>query len=204
MDRPRRLRSELLGCSSSRADQPVAVTRALFTGDGMRHRRGTRTCDGCDLCCTAMGVEEIGKDMGARCPHLTGRPGESCGIYASRPSTCRAFACIWVLDDKLLPDDMQPARCGFVLASITQRDPREGADMFTVYEDPARPGAWKRPHYLHQLRRLAAGANRMVVIGAGDDAVAVIGPRGGLYHRKDHPELFPGGLTVGCPREEYR
>ena len=192
--------ADLLGSGGS--GEPVPGRR-MFVGDGMLHKVGSRTCAGCDLCCTAMGVEEIEKGMGERCRHLTGEPGRSCGIYADRPPSCLTFACLWVREEHVLPDDMNPALCGFVVAHIPQRQ-TDQAQMFTVYPDPERPDAWRRPRYLNQLKRLARITNIMVVIGAGDGARAVISPRGSILSRANRPDLFPGGLTVGCPREEYR
>jgi hypothetical protein len=79
-------------------------------GDGDTHRR----CGDCTLCCTVMGVDDYpgGKDPGVQCPDVCSR---GCRVYATRPQTCRDFACLWVQGG--LPKWMRPNKIGIVFVS---------------------------------------------------------------------------------------
>ena len=66
-----------------------------------------RACGTCVVCCKIPSIEEesLVKPAGILCPHSTG---SSCGIYESRPQTCRDFHCQWrhlsFLDENWRPD----------------------------------------------------------------------------------------------------
>ena len=72
-------------------------------------RRGQRSCDECTACCTTCAVVELGKPLNTPCPHVTAR---GCGIYDSRPGSCRAYDCAWLQGH--LPEKYRPDRCGIV------------------------------------------------------------------------------------------
>lgn len=82
------------------------------------------TCGDCTACCTTMGVAELDKAPARRCPHQCAA---GCGIYETRPPTCREFECVW-------------------LQGTFHGDPREASlrpDLFgfvLVAADPARFG----------------------------------------------------------------
>jgi hypothetical protein len=54
-----------------------------------------RECGACNVCCTALTIDDpaLQKLQGYRCPNA--QPDKSCGIYATRPDTCRTFFCGW-------------------------------------------------------------------------------------------------------------
>jgi len=52
-----------------------------------------RSCGKCKVCCTIMKVEELGKPRGTTCEMLGA---EGCSVYNQRPSSCRAFECLWL------------------------------------------------------------------------------------------------------------
>lgn len=54
-----------------------------------------RTCGACDVCCTALTIDdpEFQKPHGLSCKHLRAEHG--CGIYESRPGLCRTWFCGW-------------------------------------------------------------------------------------------------------------
>lgn len=54
-----------------------------------------RTCGSCNVCCVALTIDdpELQKLQGYRCKHA--QRDNSCGIYATRPHTCRTFFCGW-------------------------------------------------------------------------------------------------------------
>jgi len=70
-----------------------------------------RTCGPCSECCYVLGVHELGKRDFAHCTHEK----RGCGIYGTRPESCRSFQCVWLqgqLDRKDRPD-----RIGIVFAT---------------------------------------------------------------------------------------
>jgi len=54
-----------------------------------------RTCGSCNVCCVDLTIDdpELQKVQGYRCRHA--QRDNSCGIYASRPHSCRMFYCGW-------------------------------------------------------------------------------------------------------------
>ena len=50
-----------------------------------------RECGTCNVCCVALTIEDpaLTKVQGYRCPNT--RPDNLCGIYETRPDTCRTF-----------------------------------------------------------------------------------------------------------------
>lgn len=55
-----------------------------------------RECGGCNVCCVALTIDDpaLHKVQGVRCPNA--RPDNGCGIYDTRPGTCRRFLCGWM------------------------------------------------------------------------------------------------------------
>lgn len=178
------------------------AARAAHADEMMAHVTTTRTCQGCDLCCTAMGVEEIGKLPACRCPHLGGEPGQSCTVYNRRPITCREFLCLWRGSDTALPLNLKPSRVGFVVALTN--DFRSFPLLFTVHPDPEHPDAWKAPRHRETFKKLARDFNAMVVIGQHHLARHVFAPNGNEYPRARYPELFENdGGRVGVPEGDF-
>lgn len=164
----------------------------------------TRTCDGCDLCCTAASVTEIGKPAGVPCPHLTALapPGRNCLIYKIRPRSCASFVCIWRASDRALDVTFRPADCGFALWI---NDPFVWPMVITVGPDPARPDAWDRPHFRRRFKELAFDLNCAVAIGQGVLATHIFAPSGKVYSKADRPDLFvEGGREIGLPAKDFR
>jgi hypothetical protein len=54
-----------------------------------------RTCGTCNVCCVVLTIDdpELQKPQGHRCRHAN--RDNSCGIYTTRPQTCRTFHCGW-------------------------------------------------------------------------------------------------------------
>jgi uncharacterized protein len=182
---------------------PDYPTRAARADRLLAHIRTKRTCADCDLCCTAMGVEEIEKKPACRCPHLGAQPGKSCTVYETRPITCREFLCLWRGSDTLLPDNLKPSRVGFVIGLTN--DFRSRPLLFTVHPDPAHPDSWKQPRHRETFKRLAATFNAIVVVGQHHLASYVFAPNGNEYSREKHPHLFKdGGGRVGLPESDFR
>jgi hypothetical protein len=158
----------------------------------------TRSCAGCEACCTIMEVRELEKPAWAPCVHLAGGGG-GCSIWGDHPGPCKAFACLWRGSDALLPPELFPADCGFMLAL----DPSETwPTVVKVCAEAGRPDAWDTPANRALFAALAAAWNCPVaVIGEGVRASHVFAPMGGFYSRAERPELFPhdgAGLALGA------
>jgi hypothetical protein len=99
-----------------------------------------RSCGDCSLCCKLPYVHELNKSIDTWCPHA--RPGRGgCSIYATRPTTCRAYVCGWLAG--VGGDEWFPARCKMTLTDNAQ------GHLVTV--DPAFPNAWRREPYYSQI-----------------------------------------------------
>lgn len=77
-----------------------------------------KSCGPCTKCCESVPVKEIGLLPYQRCPHLHGPEHAKigCGIYQSRPHSCRLWSCLWLCSD--LEDDVRPDRAGIVIDPI--------------------------------------------------------------------------------------
>ena len=77
-------------------------------------------CGTCKVCCRVLGVEEIRKTPGEACEFLCDR---GCGIYDTRPESCRAFECAWLQmqrSPRPLPKKMRPDKCGVMFVITAQ------------------------------------------------------------------------------------
>lgn len=71
-----------------------------------------RSCNECSACCTALRVTELRKPVKEPCQHCQ-EPG--CGIYATRPESCRLYRCLW-LQGVFRPED-RPDKVGLIADS---------------------------------------------------------------------------------------
>lgn len=73
-----------------------------------------RECGSCNVCCVALTIDDpaLYKVQGYRCPNLTAQSG--CGIYPTRPHTCRAFECGWRLLKWVKPG-LRPDKTGVLV-----------------------------------------------------------------------------------------
>ena len=73
-----------------------------------------RACGTCNVCCVALTIDdpELQKVQGYRCRHA--RHDNSCGIYATRPHTCRSFHCGW-RHLKWVREPLRPDRSGVLV-----------------------------------------------------------------------------------------
>jgi hypothetical protein len=104
-------------------------------------------CGECTACCDVLGVRELGKPYFARCSHLD----KGCGIYETRPDTCRAYRCVWHLG--LLGDrpDFRPDKLGILLELNIEDKAGNKIDVFELV-----PGTMdaKRDQLKHILARI--------------------------------------------------
>lgn len=119
--------------------------------------RSTRSCGDCTGCCTIVPVPQVQKAAHERCRFLAAvAPFEAapragnCTIYADRPSSCRAWSCLWLVDMDL-PDEARPDRCGVVfdmMADVIElRNDTTGEviahPVMQAWVDPARMRAYR-------------------------------------------------------------
>ena len=110
-----------------------------------------RECGSCSQCCKTMGIVELAKPAGAWCPHRGAAVG--CSIYGSRPGSCRAFACQWLLSPDM-PQKFRPDRTRVVVAA------EDEGPRLVAYCDPANPLAWRREPVFSMLKQQATATWR--------------------------------------------
>lgn len=118
-----------------------------------------RQCGDCTLCCRLVPVAEISKADGVRCRHQGFR---GCSIYATRPLSCRAYACAW-LEDPTAADLRRPDHAGYVVDMMPDFIRVQNNDtgvierkipVVQIWLDPKRPEhwghGWNRPGHLRR------------------------------------------------------
>lgn len=116
-----------------------------------------RECGSCVACCKANSVPELEKPADVWCKHCL--VGKGCGIYSSRPESCRIFDCTWLRGE--MPIELTPraTHCVFWTPkgnpAIHVAVDRHHPDIFTEHR---RLHAWM--DYL-----LARGTGFIVFIG---------------------------------------
>jgi Fe-S-cluster containining protein len=131
-----------------------------------------RSCGDCSLCCKLPRIDAVDKPAGTWCRHCApGRGG--CTIYDSRPSSCRAFHCGWIVDADLGPE-WRPLTSKMI-AVLEQAGRR-----IAVHVDPSYPDAWRRQPYYRQLKRWSQEAvevRRQVIIHIRRKAIVILPDR---------------------------
>jgi len=150
----------------------IRARRATKAADSVT---SSRSCDGCDLCCSAPGIVELGKPPGQDCRHLAGAAGRSCSIYGTRPKVCVQFHCLWRITDRVLPAWLRPADCGFLLAF---NRPDLFPSVVTVHPDPKRPDAWQNLWAQTVFAHLAEQWNCLVAVGQAPGTSHIFCPNG--------------------------
>ena len=90
-----------------------------------------RTCGSCNVCCVALTIDdpELQKAQGYRCRHA--RRDNSCGIYATRPDTCRTFHCGW-RRLKWVRENLRPDTSGVLVQLQGEISPTDGTRRLGV------------------------------------------------------------------------
>ena len=129
---------------------------------------GGRECGECTLCCKVLEIEALAKPAGSWCPHC--KPGRGCLIYPSRPAECRAFSCLWLIND-LLGQHWKPSKSRIVLTT--------SEDGIEVRCDPGFPDAWRKEPFRSEIHQWAVSGEahdvtviviigeRIILIGSG-------------------------------------
>lgn len=114
-----------------------------------------RPCDGCTVCCSVFGVEEIGKQPWERCAHLNDR---GCSIYATRPQHCHGFYCLYQSGMGTSSD--RPDKLGVVFAVTNGPTDFTGEIEIQAYE--AVPLAFNKPEVI-KLAKTFGDKGKLVI-----------------------------------------
>lgn len=89
-----------------------------------------RSCGSCNVCCVALTIDDpdLQKVQGYRCRHL--KPDQGCGIYETRPHTCRTFFCGW-RQLKWVREPLRPDTSG-VLVQLAGETASDGTKQLGV------------------------------------------------------------------------
>jgi uncharacterized protein len=108
-----------------------------------------RTCSGCTLCCSLLGIVELKKPVFTICKHCI--IGKGCKIYEVRPQTCAGFLCSYRTSAGL-PEHWNPKVCGMVL----HREASGETDILSIICSNSAKHRWKQEPYWSDIKKMAA------------------------------------------------
>ena len=108
-----------------------------------------RTCSGCTLCCSLLGIVELKKPVFTICKHCV--IGKGCKIYEVKPQTCTDFLCSYRISADVA-EYWNPKVCGMVL----HRESNANIDMISVMCSSSAKHRWKQEPYWGDIKRMAA------------------------------------------------
>ena len=120
------------------------------------------SCDGCTACCKVLKIRELNKPGNTWCQHC--KLGEGCGIYETRPESCRVYECIWLQTQKMarpIAFELRPDKSRVVIGTTNQ-----GEDI-VLYVTPDRPDAWKQGGFVKFVDELLSRKVK-VLVSCGD------------------------------------
>lgn len=95
-----------------------------------------RECGECYACCTWLGIEELKKYTGQPCKYLQGTadPTKRCSIYATRPSACSGYYCMWRAGWGA--DGLRPYDSGILITCYeSERTPGKASATVNVFDN---------------------------------------------------------------------
>lgn len=125
------------------------------------------SCDGCTVCCKVLKIRELDKPANTWCADC--KIGIGCGIYETRPESCRVYECIWLQTqslDKPIAAALRPDRSRVVIGTTNH-----GEDV-VLYVTPERPDAWRRGEFARLVGEFK-GRGIKVLVSCGDDLQVV-------------------------------
>jgi Fe-S-cluster containining protein len=149
-----------------KAARAKAEAKRLPVVNNIRH------CDGCTVCCSVFGVEEINKQPWEKCSNLKDT---GCSIYSTRPQHCRGFYCLWQHGTGTSAD--RPDKLGVVFAPTNGPTDFTGEVEVQAYE--VIPMAFNKPEVVKIARDFEAKGK--LVIGHVHGTIGVfrfVGPPG--------------------------
>lgn len=127
-----------------------------------------RACGTCTMCCKVLQILDLDKAAGQWCKHA--KPGRGCGIYETRPGTCREFFCEWMIDGRYGPE-WKPDTAKFVVSPLLSDS------NLLIAVDPNFPNAWRREPYISNIRqwvKTCEAMGRFVLIRIGGRCLALL------------------------------
>jgi hypothetical protein len=130
-----------------------------------------RKCGDCTLCCRLVPVAELHKKGGERCKH---QRFNGCAIYASRPVSCRAWSCRWLVDEDCA-ELRRPDRSHYVVDVmpdfvVCEQDGKEFTiPVVQIWCDPKYPHAHRDPALRAYLRKLWKDKGMIALVRFDDD-----------------------------------
>jgi hypothetical protein len=113
-----------------------------------------KACGDCTLCCKVMAIEELAKPAGSWCRHC--KPGCGCLVYATRPTECQTYSCLWLIDERL-DQHWKPSKSRLVLTT--------SQDGIEIRCDPGFPDAWRKEPFRSEIQKWAvSGGPRDVTV----------------------------------------
>ena len=113
-----------------------------------------KACGDCTLCCKVMAIEELAKPAGSWCRHC--KPGRGCLVYATRPTECQTYSCLWLIDERL-DQHWKPSKSKLVLTT--------SQDGIEIRCDPGFPDAWRKEPFRSDIQKWAvSGGPRDVTV----------------------------------------
>ncbi len=167
----------------------VAGQHVTITDDGATtsvafgpRRAGARACGDCQLCCRLVPAAALNKKANQRCRHQ--KTGKGCTIYQKRPVECATWFCRWLSDEKT-HQLHRPDRSHYVVDMLrdevrligTETSRAHVIDVIQVWCDPSYPEAWRDPHLMAYLARMAEQHGCAAIVRfANDRAITLLAP----------------------------
>jgi len=170
--------------------------------------KGTgRVCGSCSLCCKLLPIPgpPLHKPANTRCKHQ--KHSKGCGIYATRPMPCRAFACRW-LADRETAGLSRPDRSHCVIdieADYIEMLDEDGSGeprklgVVQIWCDPAFPDAHRAPDLRAYMVRVAEQYGYATIIRYDESDAFVVFPPPLSSDRQWHER---GGTIKARTRDE--
>lgn len=140
-----------------------------------------RECGSCYACCVWLGVEELRKYTGQTCRHLAGTkdPSRRCSIYATRPTACSTYECMW--------------RVGWGPAELR---PHDSGILITPYlSERGAPGTWSATVNIFDAAKAEPYINEVIGELMG---LPLMDELRLIYLVKKKAIMFRDGFIYGC------
>jgi len=169
--------------------------------------KGTgRVCGSCSLCCKLLPIPgpPLHKAANTRCKHQKAWKG--CGIYATRPMPCRAFACRWLADRETAglsrPDRSHcviDAEADYIETIDNATGERTRVGVIQIWCDPAFPDAHRAPDMRAYMERIAEQYRYATIVRYNSTEAFVVFPPSLSSDRQWHEQ---GGTIRARTRTE--
>lgn len=167
------------------------------------------TCSGCTACCHTVPVKEIGLKSHTRCPHMRDwlhAKGPGCGVYESRPYSCRSWSCLYIKSD--WEPDMRPDRCGFIVDEVIDLIKVNGIEYpaAQIWALAGHDDDWRHSDNLNQVMLALIDQGMTVLFRLSDGNSAMVfwkNPDTGNLERSDR-HLTDNLDTLGPDSERLR